>query len=467
MAGPPDVRRRGAAGAPYGGAMRNALRLLVTTEDDAARMPERARAAIRAQEDESERLISWIQLGVVTTFGALYLIAPTTDIMSDFASLVPVALGLYLLFTLVRLALSYRISLPDWYLGLSGFVDLALLLTLIWSFHLQYEQPPPFYLKAPTMLYLFIFIALRALRFEPRYVLRTGLAAAVGWGCLVAYALIVDAGEMPLTRDYVEYLTSNTVLLGGEFDKIITILVVTLILTLALMRGRALLHRAMAEESAKYELSRYFPAEVAARITAADGTVAAGAADQVRCTVLTVDIRGFTPLSDALSAGELIGLLNDYQDRMAAVIEGHGGTVDRVFGDGVLATFGASKTVDAYAARALDAACAILAAIDGWNAERAAEGRDPVRVGVALATGDLTVGAIGRGERLDYTLVGEAVNLTAKLEKHTKVEACRALCDAETLATARAQGWTGAPVRACPASRVAGVDRPLDLAVIA
>jgi adenylate cyclase len=447
--------------------MKHILKSILMIDDGAAELPERARAAVQAQEDASERLIGWIQLGVVVTFGTLYLIAPTTDIMSEFDSLVPVALALYFLFTIGRLILSYRYHLPDWYLGLSGFSDLALLLTLIWSFHLQYEQPPPFYLKAPTMLYLFIFIALRALRFDPRYVLRTGIAAAIGWGCLVAYALIEKDGSMPVTRDYVEYLTSNTVLLGGEFDKIITILLVTVILTVALMRGRGLLLRAMAEESARYELSRYFPPEVAARITAADGKVAAGAADQVRASVLNVDIRGFTPLSESLPAPEMIGLLNDYQDRMAGVIEAHGGTVDRVFGDGVLATFGASKTLENYAARSLDAAQAILHTLDEWNAERAAGGQEPIRVGVAIATGDLTVGAIGRGERLDYTLVGEAVNLSAKLEKHTKIEACRALCDGETLKTARAQGWQGTVARDCLASAVAGVDRPLDLAVLA
>lgn len=434
-------------------------------------LPERARAAVRVQEDRSERLIGWIQLGVVLTFGTLYVIAPTTDLMTGFASLVPAALGLYFVFTVVRLVASYRIHLPEWYLALSGVIDIALLLTLIWSFHLQYEQPAPFYLKAPTMLYLFIFIALRALRFDPRYVLRTGLLAAAGWGVLVAYAIMdgmegAADGAMPITRDYVEYLTSNTVLLGGEFDKIITILMVTAILTVALVRGRRLLLRAMAEESARYELSRYFPAEVAARITAADGKVAAGSADQVRCTVLNVDIRGFTPLSEALSARELIGLLNDYQDRMDAVIEAHGGTVDRVFGDGVLATFGASKSLEAYAARALDCAAAILESIETWNAERTERGEAPVRIGVALATGALTVGAIGRGERLDYTLVGEAVNLSAKLEKHTKIEACRALCDAETIETARAQGWQGTPARLCPGASVPGVDRPLDLAVL-
>jgi adenylate cyclase len=75
----------------------------------------------------------------------------------------------YFAFTLGRLIGSHRGQLPNW-----------LLMALIWSFHIQYMQPASFYLKAPTMIYAFIFIALRALRFEPRFILLAGAAAALG-----------------------------------------------------------------------------------------------------------------------------------------------------------------------------------------------------------------------------------------------------------------------------------------------
>ena len=80
----------------------------------------------------------------------------------------PYALAAYFGFTVLRLGLAYRGRLPGWLLSLSVVIDMALLMGLIWSFHLQYHQPPSFYLKAPTLLYVFIFIALRALRFEAR-----------------------------------------------------------------------------------------------------------------------------------------------------------------------------------------------------------------------------------------------------------------------------------------------------------
>ena len=87
-------------------------------------------------------------------------------------------MGVYFFFTVLRLALAYRGSVGLLILYISIVLDMCLLLGLIWSFHLQYEQPPSFYLKSPTLLYVFIFIALRALRFEARYVVAAGIVAA-------------------------------------------------------------------------------------------------------------------------------------------------------------------------------------------------------------------------------------------------------------------------------------------------
>ena len=129
--------------------------------DNESRLPERVRHAIQDQGDATERLIGWFQLGVVLTFASLYAVAPKTFSEDAPFQPVPWVIGAYFLFTVLRLALAYRISLPGWFLILSVVIDMALLFVLIWSFHIQYEQPASFYLKAPTMLYVFIFIALQ------------------------------------------------------------------------------------------------------------------------------------------------------------------------------------------------------------------------------------------------------------------------------------------------------------------
>jgi adenylate cyclase len=158
-------------------------------------LPKRVTRVIRAQEEDSERLIGWMQLALAATFAALYLFAPRPlDAQVSMLMPVPLALASYAAFTAARLWLAYRNYLPGWLLVLSILADTALLLNLIWSFHQQYGQPAAFSLKVPTFIYVFVFVGLRALRFDYRYVLSAGLFAAMGWALMVVLAVGADDG---------------------------------------------------------------------------------------------------------------------------------------------------------------------------------------------------------------------------------------------------------------------------------
>ncbi|MDX1402611.1 MAG: adenylate/guanylate cyclase domain-containing protein, partial [Kiloniellales bacterium] len=119
---------------------------------ETASLPKRVQNAVRDQEMVTERLISWFQLFVVVTLGALYMLGPKPEIAFD---IIPWALLTYLVLTVIRIVWSHRTRLPNWSVIISAFFDIALLMALIWSFHLRYDQPPSFYLKAPTLLYVF------------------------------------------------------------------------------------------------------------------------------------------------------------------------------------------------------------------------------------------------------------------------------------------------------------------------
>ncbi len=428
-------------------------------------LPERVRRAISDEEARNEIAVGWVQMAVVVTFATLYAIAPKTFTAEAPFAPVPWALSAYFLFTVVRLVFAYRRSLPGWFLAVSVIIDMALLLVLIWSFHLQYQQPPAFYLKAPTLLYVFIFIALRTLRFEARYVVLAGAVAALGWLSLVVYAATYDPSGMPTTRDYVRYMTSASILWGAEFDKIMSILLVTLILAASLGRARRVLVRAVAEGTAAQDLKRFFAPEVAQRITGADHLVRPGEAELRPAAVMFVDMRGFTPLSSQLPAREVIGLLAEYQARMVRAIQRHGGSIDKFLGDGILASFGAARPSATYAADALAAGDDVLAEAAAWRREREEQGLPAPKVGLAIATGTVLFGAVGDETRLEYTVIGDAVNLAAKLEKHTKAAAVRALAAAESYALARAQGYMPEK-RQLTGERVEGVAQPIDLVVV-
>ena len=427
-------------------------------------LPERVRDAIRAEQDRSEVLVGWMQIAVVAMFAALYAISPKTFMRATTFEPVPWALAAYAAFTLLRLILAYRMRLPAWFLTLSVIIDVALLLGLIWTFHLQYMQPPSFYLKTPTLLYLFFFIALRALRFEARYVLLAGGAAALGWLAMVFYA--IDADGTQVTRNYVQYLTSNSILLGAEFDKVVSILVVTAILAVALMRARRLLERAVSEGAAARDLSRFFAPEVARQIRGSEHAIRAGDGEMREAAVLFLDIRGFTVIASSMPPAAVMRLLGEYQARLVPVIRAHGGSIDKFLGDGILATFGAAEPSETYAADGLRALDAVVAAVSSWNAERVAAGERAVVVNGAVACGRVLFGAVGDETQLEYTVLGDTVNLAAKLEKHNKVTGTTALTTAACQELAQGQGYAG-PSVPLPGQRVEGVGAPVDLALLA
>lgn len=409
-------------------------------------LPAPVLARIDKREWSSELLMRIVQLGIVATFGVLYFLSPRTDAETSF-SLVPAALALYLVLTLIGIAWSWRMKVPDWAAVLSIIFDIGLLMVLIWSFHWQYGQPPSFYLKAPSFLYVFIFIALRALRFDPKFVLLAGVATILAWSAMVLFVLATDETGSVVTRDYVRYLTSNALLIGAEVDKLISVAVVTGILYVTLLRGRALLVQAASERIAATNLSRFFDASVAARIRRAEDLSAQGVRREA--AVLFVDLRNFTQLTAQLEPQAVIEVLNEYQRRVGAIVHDHGGVIDKFIGDGIMATFGAAETSSAYAANALRTVDAIMTDSSHWPSEMGPLGRlPPQAVAAAVAAGPVIFGTIGGDSRLELTVIGPAVNLAAKLEKLNKAVKSRALATVEAYRLATRQGYEpGRPTR--------------------
>jgi adenylate cyclase len=402
----------------------------------------RVRAAIRHEQAASEVLLSWVQLGFLGFMTFLYFIAPkgfNRGGMEVIFEPIPLMLLFYTPCILVRFILTLRQRLTPFILSLSVLVDIAFILGLIFSFHIQYHQPAAFYLKAPTFCYLFIFIVLRSLRYEIRYLLIAGSAAIVGWGILVGIALW-DNGI--ITRNYTEYITSTKILIGAEVDKMISLAVLTIILSIGVSRARQMLSRSEAESLAKKDLARFFSPDVARKIIYSDERIKPGQGEICHAVALMMDLRGFTTLSATLAPNEVMQLLADYQARMVPRILEHAGCVDKFLGDGILAHFGAAMPSPAYAASALQAAESLVITAHAWSEERAQHGLPRIRVGVACAVSDMIFGAVGDAERLEFTVIGDAVNLSAKLEKHTKVAMVDILTTRELFELALRQGYT-------------------------
>jgi adenylate cyclase len=137
-------------------------------------------------------------------------------------------------------------------------------------------------------------------------------------------------------------------------------------------------------------------------------------------TVLFADIRGFTSYSENKPPEEVVSRLNAYLDEMTVVIFRHGGTLDKYLGDGLMAVFGVPLVLDRHAAKAVSCALEMQRAVDKLNEKWQAEGQPPLQIGIGINSGSVLVGNVGSQERMDYTVIGEDVNLASRLESLNK-----------------------------------------------
>ncbi len=430
---------------------------------------ERVRRRIEEQQAVSEIIVGWIQAGIIVFFAVVYAISPKAFPPDTPFEPVPWTLGFYALFTAVRIVLAHRRRLTPSFVMLSVVVDIAVLMITIWSFHLQYRAPPALYLKAPTLMYVFIFIALRTLRLEPRYVLVAGGCGALGWLALFVFAAGGWDGAAPeITHSYVDYVTSYKILGGAEIDKVLSILMVTAILALSVVRARKLLVISVAEEVAATDLSRFFAPEVAEQLRRTEADPVSGQGVRRQAAILSVDLRGFTRLSHGMPPSQLIELVRDYQSRVVPVIQRYHGSIDKYVGDGILASFGAVSPSASYAADLCRTMDALADTARAWRIEREGRGLVAPELSMAGATGEVVFGMVGHETRLEYTVIGEVVNLASKLEKLTRREGVLSLTTSEAYVLALAQGYSPpGTVEQRPGRSVEGISEPLDLVALA
>jgi len=172
----------------------------------------------------------------------------------------------------------------------------------------------------------------------------------------------------------------------------------------------------VAEEKKRERLGRFLSPQVAQRILAASDAHAAelGAPEVREVTILFADISGFTTFAEKMSPSAVALLLNDYLSRMTDVIFRYEGTLDKYIGDAIMAVFGAPLDMPDHAERAIRAGLEMQERLAEWNAER--KDGPPIRVRIGINTGKAVAGEIGSMNKMEYTVLGDAVNIASRLE---------------------------------------------------
>ncbi|MGZ5912116.1 MAG: adenylate/guanylate cyclase domain-containing protein, partial [Reyranella sp.] len=211
------------------------------------------------------------------------------------------------------------------------------------------------------------------------------------------------------------------------------------------------------ERELRRTMSRYLSNEVIDRLMQDSGEALGGTAQTA--TTLFSDIRGFTTLSEQLGAAGTVSMLNEYFSYMEDVLTNRSGVIDKYVGDAIMAVFGLPFAAETDAQNSVQAACDMLQVLELLNARRAAAGAGVIRIGVGIATGTVIAGNIGSPKRMDFTVIGDAVNLASRIESMTKLYGADILICAETR-----RRLAGTPkMRRIDVVRVRGQTRPTNV----
>jgi adenylate cyclase len=197
--------------------------------------------------------------------------------------------------------------------------------------------------------------------------------------------------------------------------------------------------------------------KVAEQILARDPGV--GGTEQ-EITVMFVDIRSFTARAANLKPHQAVGLLNEFLQAMVEVVEGeHGGMINKFLGDGFMALFGVDSDADNHADKALAAGRDLERRLERLNVELTRRGEEPIRIGIGINSGSAIVGSIGSSERMEFTVIGNTVNVASRIEGLNKMLDTTLLISKTTRDALRRP----ASLRALPPQPVKGVEQPVEI----
>lgn len=273
-------------------------------------------------------------------------------------------------------------------------------------------RSPSMIATMPIATLIFVLLVHAAMRYRPWLVIyAAGLYLS---GLLVAVAVM---NGVPVSIETAASGAHNFV--HHQIVPIAVLIVTALILFITGWGTRKLLRISIEERLGRTRLSRFFSPDIADQLTsetsaqATEGRIAP-------IVVLFADIRGFSALAENMEPGALSTLLAEFREILSTTIRSHGGVVDKFIGDAVMAVFGFPNAGNSPPDRALNCAQAILDGVAVWSRDRETAGLPIVETGIGLHYGEAFVGVIGKDSLLEFTVIGDTVNVAERIERLTR-----------------------------------------------
>ncbi|MCB1427879.1 MAG: adenylate/guanylate cyclase domain-containing protein [Nitratireductor sp.] len=293
--------------------------------------------------------------------------------------------------------------------------DILFWLMLMVSGMMNVGIPANLLVGTPPIFVIFLILSLVSLRSNP----------ALQFAALVSIMLSLVLLALLARSYFPDYPVSGDAVLFSLFQAPQNIVRISIFflagLTLVYLahRTRALLMQAIERRIERTNLGRYLPAQLVDRLVQTNADWLENGVS-VEAAVMFVDIRNFTARAESMQPSDLRTFLSEYRAIISASVDSHGGILDKFVGDGAMAVFGAPEQGPDDAVNALDCAKAIRAGIAGWNTSLVAAGKEAVSVGIGIHFGTVFCGAIGDTTRLEFTVLGDTVNVASRLESLTK-----------------------------------------------
>ena len=327
--------------------------------------------------------------------------------------IVTVALGGFLLVGLASFALARARLFRPWMAFALTAVDAAVLSLGVYAVLGSAALSGNWLPALPGVWLVPLLLSLGAVRYRPwvqvwaTFLLVLGLSVAV-----IALGFDPDGPAAEVSQQVSHLFSIAPTLVRG-----VLLALTGLIAAVVMWRTRTLLLRAVAEASHRAELARFLPAEIAPLVNS-DQLAAWRQGRRQQVSILFVDMRNSTELAEHMDPMQLSVLMVSFRRRVLQAAGETGGVVDKFIGDGALIVFGIPEPRPDDAARALLCARKLLHHIDRWNLKRRF---DPlVRIGIGVHTGQVYCGLVGDDARLEFTVLGDAVNVAARIEDATK-----------------------------------------------